>query len=130
LPQPALARDLKSAAFLTYPCSFVETYCIAALEAIAAGLKVIALDLGALRESTMGFADLLPVTTQMSDAEIVARYTARLEDNVAAFLANSGDWAAERFEQSQTVNRLCSWPARAAEWEQLLLPAIAAKRGG
>jgi len=130
LPQSALPGQLKTAAFHSYPCSFVETYCIAALEAIAAGLKVVALDLGALKESTMGFADLMPVTARMEDAEIVARYTARLEDNVAAFLANSADWAAERFEQSQTVNRLCSWRARAQEWEQLLLPAIAARRGG
>jgi glycosyltransferase involved in cell wall biosynthesis len=127
--QSVLARELKSAAFLSYPCSFVETYCIAALEAIAAGLKVVALDLGALKETTLGFADLLPVTTNMDDAEIVARYTRLLEDNAAAFLANGGDWAAQRFEQSQAVNRLCSWHARAREWEKLLLPLIAARRG-
>ena len=76
----------------------------------------------------MGFAELMPVTAQMGDAEIATRYTTALEDNVANFLGDPGEWAAQRFEQSQAVNRLCSWRARATEWEQLLLPAIAAKR--
>jgi glycosyltransferase involved in cell wall biosynthesis len=128
--QPVLARELKSAAFLAYPCCFVETYCIAALEAIAAGLKVVSTNLGALRETTLGFADLLPLTADMEDAEIVARYTALLEHNVAAFQASPDAWAAERFAQSQTVSRLCSWRARAVEWENFLMQALAAKRGG
>ena len=130
LAQPVLARELKSAAFLAYPCAFVETYCITALEAMAAGLKVISTDLGALRETTLGFADLLPLTADMEDAEIVERYTALLEHNIAAFQADPEEWAAERFAQSQAVNRLCSWRARAAEWEMLLAQAILAKRGG
>ena len=127
--QPALAAALKQTAFLSYPCAFIETYCIAALEAIAAGLKVVSMDLGALKETTLGFADLLPVTTAMDDAEVMARYTALLEDNVAGFLANPTDWAQQRFEQSREVNRVCSWRARAREWEALLASGIAAKRG-
>jgi glycosyltransferase involved in cell wall biosynthesis len=129
LAQPVLAQALRPAAFLSYPCAFIETYCIAALEAIAAGLKVVSLDLGALSETTMGFADLLPVTSGMTEAEIVARYTVLLENKVAAFHGDPEGWAAQRFEQSQVINRLCSWRARAAEWENFLAPAIAAKRG-
>ena len=128
--QSVLAKEIKPAAFLAYPCGFIETYCIAALEAIAAGLKVVSTNLGALPETTLGFADLLPLTLEMQDAEIIARYTTLLENNVAAFLAQPHDWAEERFAQSQAVNRLCSWRARAAEWEALLMPAIAARRGG
>ena len=127
--QPALAAELKSAAFLAYPCGFIETYCIAALEAIAAGLKVVSTDIGALKETTLGFADLLPLTREMADEEIVTRYTALLEKNVVEFLGDPQAWAAQRFEQSREVNRLCSWRARAAEWEKLLAPAIAARRG-
>ncbi|HWY62474.1 MAG TPA: glycosyltransferase family 4 protein [Rhizomicrobium sp.] len=126
--QPVLATALRSTAFLAYPCGFIETYCIAALEAIAAGLKVVSTDLGALRETTLGFADLLTILPNMEDAEIVTRYTRLLENNVAEFLARPNEWVAQRFEQSQTVNRLCSWRARAREWEKLLEPAIAAKR--
>jgi glycosyltransferase involved in cell wall biosynthesis len=125
--QPRLAAALRPAAFLAYPCAFIETYCIAALEAIAAGLKVVSLDLGALRETTLGFADLLPVTATMEDAEIVSRYTTLLEKNIAEFLCDPDGWAAQRLEQSRTVNRLCSWAARAREWENLLGRAIAAR---
>jgi glycosyltransferase involved in cell wall biosynthesis len=126
LAQPVLAQALRPAAFLSYPCAFIETYCIAALEAIAAGLKVVSLDLGALSETTLGFADLLPVTNEITETEIVARYTALLENNVAAFHSDPDAWAAQRFEQSQAVNRVCSWRARAMEWENFLAPAIAA----
>jgi glycosyltransferase involved in cell wall biosynthesis len=125
VPQPVLAEALRRAAFLAYPCSFIETYCIAALEAIAAGLKVVALDLGALRETTLGFADLLFVDQSMTDDEIITRYAALLESNEAAFLADPQAWAAQRFEQSRAVNRLCSWQARAAEWEALLSSGVA-----
>src|SRR5262249_28034864 len=61
LAQPALAAELKGAAFLSYPCTFVETYCIAAVEAVAAGLKVVSTKVGGLPEATQGFADLMPV---------------------------------------------------------------------
>jgi glycosyltransferase involved in cell wall biosynthesis len=128
LAQPALAAELRSAAFLAYPCAFVETYCIAALEAIAAGLKVIATDLGALKETTLGFADLLPLSASMRDADVVAAYRALLEKNAAQFRADPQGWAVERFEQSRAVNQACSWRTRASAWEALLQPAVAARR--
>ena len=124
--QPVLAQQLRNAAFLSYPCAFVETYCIAALEAIAAGLKVVSLELGALPETTLGFADLLPLSMEMTDPEIVTDYIALLEKNVMDFQIQPREWAEERFEQSLSVNRLCSWPARATEWEAFLASSIAA----
>ena len=56
----SLAQAMKRAAFFAYPSTFDETFCISAAEAIAAGLKVIATDRGALRETTLGYADLIP----------------------------------------------------------------------
>jgi glycosyltransferase involved in cell wall biosynthesis len=128
LPQPQLAQALKPVAFLSYPCAFLETYCISALEAIAAGMKVVSLAIGALPETTLGFADLLPVADE-NDAELVTAYSDLLEKNVAAFERDPESWAAERFAQSQTVNRLCSWGARAREWEEFLQSALATRRG-
>ena len=90
---------------------------------------MVSTDLGAIRETTLGFADLLPVTADLEDPEIVKRYTALLEQNVIEFLAQPHEWAAQKFEQSQAVGRLCSWRARAREWENFLGPRIAAKRG-
>ncbi len=125
--QSALAGELRNIAFLAYPCSFVETYCIAALEAIAAGLKVVSFDLGALRETTLGFADLQTLAPGMTDETLLAAYTALLEKNAADFRQHPQEWAQQRFEQSQAVNRICSWSARAREWEKFLGTAMAAR---
>ena len=118
IPQRELAQKLKSAAFLTYPSVFQETFCIAALEAMAAGMKVIATRLGALETTTMGYADLVGVS---SAEEIIPAYRAAIERNVAAFLARPEEWAAAMFAQVQAVNRACSWKVRSREWEQIFL---------
>jgi glycosyltransferase involved in cell wall biosynthesis len=128
ISQRDLAAAMKEAAFLAYPNTLPETYCIVALEAMAAGLKVVATEFGALPESTMGFADLMPLGGV--DAQGLApAFAARLERNVGDFLARPDQWAEERFAQVQEVNRRCSWQARAREWEAFLGPAVAWKRG-
>ncbi|MBV9548374.1 MAG: glycosyltransferase [Alphaproteobacteria bacterium] len=127
--QSALARCLKPVAFLFYPSIFFETYCISALEAIAAGLKVVTTDLGALRETTLGFADLVPAAG-LSYAELIRSFAARMEATEAEFLADPRAWAEERFAQSREVVRRCNWQVRAREWEGFLAPAIAARRAG
>lgn len=62
--QSNLARELAGATCLAYANTFAENYSIAVLEALAAGLIVIASDLGGLRETTFGFALLLPLPAQ------------------------------------------------------------------
>ena len=125
--QPELAQQLKPVAFLFYPCVYFETYCICALEAIAAGLQVIATDIGALKETTLGFAELIPAIG-LSPEELVRSFTARIEQAQAAFLADPRAFAQERFAQSRAVVRHGSWRVRAQAWEEFLAPAIAAKR--
>jgi glycosyltransferase involved in cell wall biosynthesis len=125
--QRELAAAMRGAAFLAYPCILAETYCIVALEAMAAGLKVVATDAGALPESTLGHAALLPLAGL--DAQTLApRFAEHLEKNVGDFLARTEAWAEERFAQVQDVNRNCTWTARAKEWEAFLGPAVAWKR--
>ena len=126
--QRELAAAMRNAAFLAYPCILAETYCIVALEAMAAGLKVVSTDAGALPESTMGFADLVPLRG-MERAALAPRFAEHLEQNVGDFLARPEAWAEERYAQSREVNQRCSWCARAKEWEAFLGPAIAWKRG-
>jgi glycosyltransferase involved in cell wall biosynthesis len=128
LVQADLARRLKRNAFLFYPCTYPETYCIAAVEAIAAGLKVVSTQLGALPETTLGYADLLKLPPGTDLVGLAKLFMAPMRAAEADFLARPDAWAEERFSQSQAVNRLCSWKARAKEWEVLLEPAVAAKR--
>jgi glycosyltransferase involved in cell wall biosynthesis len=125
--QEELAARLEPVSFLAYPCIFAETYCIAALEAIAAGLQVISTDVGALRETTLGFAELMPLPA--SPEAMVAPYAAYLRQAVTRAQDDRDAWAQARFTQSREVSRRCSWSTRAKEWEEFLGPAIAWKRG-
>jgi len=118
--QAELARQFRGAAFLVYPSTFIETYCIVAQEALAAGLKVISNTFGALPETTLGFADLLPVTGNFTREAHIAGITALLEKNEADFLRAPKEWAQERFAQLRSVNRISNWAARAEQWEALL----------
>jgi glycosyltransferase involved in cell wall biosynthesis len=125
--QRTLAEAFRSAAFLTYPCTFIESYCIVAQEAMAAGLKVISNDLGDLPETTMGFADLLPVQSgAISSEDHIAGFAALLEKNEMEFQRDPRSWAETRFAQLQAVNQQSTWLHRAAQWETFLAPAVAA----
>ena len=116
--QKELAEKLKPAAFLTYPSICAETFCIGALEAMAAGMKVITTKLGALETTTMGYADL--VSVESSNAEDLVRpYRSTLKKNIDEFLKSPESWADKMFEQVRTVNQTSTWNMRSKDWEKL-----------
>jgi glycosyltransferase involved in cell wall biosynthesis len=117
--QPELANALKPVSFLFYPCVYFETYCISALEAIAAGLKVVTTDIGALSETTLGFAELMPAIG-VPPAELVRGFARAMEAAEAAFLADPRGFAQERYAQAREVARRGNWRVRAQEWEAFL----------
>ncbi len=51
--------NLQRANILSYPCKFEETAGISLMEAMSAGLKIISTDLGAVPETTLGFAKII-----------------------------------------------------------------------
>lgn len=131
VPHKALAEAFRRTAYLTYPCTFIESSCITAMEAMAAGLKVISNDLGALPETCMGFADLLPVNDGViTRVDHIAGITKLIEKNEAEFVRDPKAWAQARFKQVETVNREYTWARRAEQWEEFLKPAIAARPKG
>jgi FkbM family methyltransferase len=60
IPNEDLRRELPSFDILAYPNTFEETSCIAVIEALSAGLRVVCSNLGALPETTEGFARIYP----------------------------------------------------------------------
>jgi glycosyltransferase involved in cell wall biosynthesis len=109
LPQPQLADELKRAAILAYPCTFAETSCIAAMEALAAGCRVVTTDLGALDETTDGFGTLVPPGPGMQEA-----FTEACIETIDRAAWAQGE--AELRTQIDHVNRTATWAVRAREW--------------
>jgi glycosyltransferase involved in cell wall biosynthesis len=113
--QPALAAELRQAAVLAYPNTYPETSCIAVLEAMAAGCRVVTSELGALPETTAGFARLVPAA---GSREL---YLDRFVAEVAQALAEDGDEAEDRLlRQVAHVHHEHTWPALAAGWAECL----------
>lgn len=111
IPQPDLAPALAATDLLAYPNTFPETSCIAVIEALAAGCHVVTSDLGALPETTQGFADLVPFDGQ-DRARFALDFLAAL-DKALTSLHDPTD-------QIATLNRTATWDIRAREWVKLI----------
>ncbi|HVI51609.1 MAG TPA: FkbM family methyltransferase [Candidatus Sulfotelmatobacter sp.] len=72
VPQTELAQYLKQAWCVAYPSIFRETSCIAVMEGLASGCKVITSHLAALPETTYGFGSL--VINPENDADLSRRF--------------------------------------------------------
>jgi glycosyltransferase involved in cell wall biosynthesis len=51
--------NMKASDIMSYPCTFQETACIQVMEAMSAGLKIITSSLGALPDTTGGYATIM-----------------------------------------------------------------------
>lgn len=114
-PNLELRTALRSMHFLAYPSTFEETACLAAIEAMAAGCRLIVPSLGALPETTAGYACIYPSNP---DAE---GHVATFSETLAAELATP--WAGEpelSLRQQAHCAAVYDWPRRLVEWRQLI----------
>lgn len=132
LPQPELAEILEKATLLSYPNTFPETSCIAVMEAMASGCHVITSELGALPETTAGFADLISASDGFSTEEAKQAYKQKFTERVIAFLQQ---WQSQRISNPQDLEQRLrtqldfvrdhyTWEARAQEWQVWLVQLI------
>jgi glycosyltransferase involved in cell wall biosynthesis len=111
-PHSDLIKSLQQADILAYPCIFEETSCLTAIEALAAGCKVITTNIGALPETGSEFSTLVPI--QGSYSEIVISFAKSLDtliDNAKTF---DGRY------QSDFYNLMYGWENRSKEWNSLI----------
>lgn len=119
IAQSELAREMRETSVFAYPNTFAETYCISAIEALAAGCRVVTSDFGALRETTAGMADLVPVTGRSR-----RDYMVDFADRTVRALRQSGDpppsATSELRRQIELIQRTATWERRAQEWDRWL----------
>jgi glycosyltransferase involved in cell wall biosynthesis len=116
-PRPALAQSLLDMDLVVYPTWWPETFCMATLEAQAAGIPVVASHLGALPETVKGGL-LIPGCPGVGDYDRrFAQAVVHLlrDDRTYARLSRAGLAYAETMD----------WSRHALQWEGLLSQSMA-----
>jgi glycosyltransferase involved in cell wall biosynthesis len=127
--QQELADDMMKSRVLGYPTAFMETSCITAMEARAAGLAIVTSDLGALAETVGDHGTLVPWVNADGEAEEefpVTRQPAYQEafvNAVCGALTNGKAWR-QLHVRAVTNARENDWDERIDEWEALALVAL------
>jgi glycosyltransferase involved in cell wall biosynthesis len=124
VPQSALARHLRQVTALAYPNTFPETSCIAVMEALASGCRIITSALGALPETSAGFAQLIPLSEGERTREQLISYARQFIDETVQVLWDADD-PADQYEsllrrQVDYANAELVWPVRTRQWLEWL----------
>jgi glycosyltransferase involved in cell wall biosynthesis len=117
--QRELAQRLKPVSFFAYPSTYAETFCISAVEALAAGMKVLTTATGALPEILGNNADYVDVIPGEA-TKLTADFREIMRKNVEELKTDPTAWSEARFAALQQVNKTCTWSERAKSWEELL----------
>jgi glycosyltransferase involved in cell wall biosynthesis len=118
VPQAELAKRLRRVSVLAYPNTHAETSCVAVMEAMAAGCRIVTSDYGALGETTAGFARLISsdVPASQRGGQFVREVVAAIHnDREHPDVADR-----ELANQIAYVNDRHIWPIRARRWETWL----------
>lgn len=115
--QRDLAQKLKKIMFLIYPSTFEETSSISVLEGMASGCLVITSDLGALKETTAGFGEVISFTFDPF------KYSQKFSQTVFIVLShlrnNKKNFEKRLRKQVKFIKENYLWKKRASEWEKV-----------
>lgn len=117
IPQPELAAALSEVQILAYPNRYPETSCIAAIEALAAGCRIVSSALGALPETCGGFAHLIPY--EFDHRPYTFAYLRALRTELEQWQHHPELWYQQLAEAAQWAHRQYRWSERAQAWLQI-----------
>lgn len=100
----------------SYPCIFEETSCIAAIEAAAAGCKMVCTSFGALPETCADFAEYIPHSTDYR--ELAKTFSEKLNSIIDRYWEDETQEGLKR--QSDHYNHSYGWKVRTREWEEYI----------
>lgn len=110
-----IRKAVQQAHIFSYPSVFEETSCIAAIEAGAAGCKMVTTNFGALYETCGEFATMVPYN---SNKKALAQSYARALNFTLNNYWSEDSLKALQF-QSQYYNKFYSWEYRKQQWSSL-----------
>jgi glycosyltransferase involved in cell wall biosynthesis len=111
-----LRNELVDFDMLAYPSAFEETSCISVIEALSAGLRVVTSNLGALPETTEGWARLYPFKV---DKETHAEFFSNVLNEEVSKL-RKGELQDHLTNQIKMYKKKWSWDEREKEWRKFL----------
>jgi glycosyltransferase involved in cell wall biosynthesis len=109
-----IRKALQEHHILAYPSIFEETSCLSAIEAGAAGCKIVTTNYGALPETCSNWATYVNYTVDRK--ELAGNYSKILNESIDNYWKECYDYK----EQSKWFNNTYSWENRAKEWKQFL----------
>jgi len=116
VPNAQVREALKESHIFAYPSTWTETSCIAAIEAMSAGCQVVTSSLGALPETTGGFATMYSfVENKQFHANMFAGALKQAVDNHGSFINTN-----KAQVQKNWADFVYNWDIRVQEWENLL----------
>jgi len=111
-----IIKLLQQTHIFSYPSCWIETSCISAIEAMAAGCQVVTSNLGALYETCSPFAKLVHFNQNLNIFE--KSYEQELSNAIKHY------WSKENQKklanQSQVINEQYNWKNRSQEWIEFL----------
>lgn len=102
-------QDLENSHILAYPSIFQETSCLSAIQALAAGCKVVTTNFGALPETCGSWADYVLLGDRK---DFVKRYAAALDAAIEEYKYNE--------DQVNYYNKYWTWDYRINQWSKFL----------
>ena len=112
LSHDKLIEHLKTCHIFAYPSIWIETSCISAIEAMAAGCSVVTSNLGALYETCSPFSRLVHFDQNLRNFE--KNYLSILQETIDNFW--SDETQQKLNSQVKIINELYSWKQRSQEW--------------
>lgn len=116
IPNEELRKELPQFDILAYPNTFEETSCIAVVEALSAGIRVVTSNIGALPETTEGWARMY---TFMPNSDFhTKKFAYILSEEIDKIRSGELD---EHLElQKRVYTPRWSWDKRIEEWKNFL----------
>jgi glycosyltransferase involved in cell wall biosynthesis len=124
-PNEEIRSAVMNAHIMAYPSIFEETSCMSAIEALAAGCKLVCTNLGALPETGGIWADY--VTFDNNHEKSVLRYSKLLNNAIETYW--NDDVQEKIKEQIKFYNKYYSWDFRYKQWENLFNRVMEIKYG-